>query len=83
MRIIRFGVAACLLFWFTGSLLPCMAVHAFNNAIAIVFGSQAKAETAGGHKSGRGQAQAGFVLGIVAVVGSIINMIVTAAIIAS
>jgi uncharacterized protein len=30
-----FGVAACLLFWFTGSLLPCVAVHAFNNAIAI------------------------------------------------
>jgi membrane protease YdiL (CAAX protease family) len=30
-----FGVAACLLFWFTGSLLPCIAVHAFNNALAI------------------------------------------------
>ena len=30
-----FGVAACLLFWFTGSLLPCIAVHAFNNAIAM------------------------------------------------
>jgi CAAX protease family protein len=29
-----FGVAACLLFWFTGSLLPCIAVHAFNNAMA-------------------------------------------------
>ncbi len=51
--------------------------------IAIVFGRQAKTETAGGRKSGRGQAQAGFVLGIVAVVGAIINMIVTAAIIAS
>jgi len=51
--------------------------------IAIVFGRQAKADTAGGRKSGRGQAQAGFVLGIVAVGGSIINMIVTAAIIAS
>ena len=30
-----FGVAACLLFWFTGSLLPCIAVHAFNNALAM------------------------------------------------
>ena len=30
-----FGIAACLLFWFTGSLLPCIAVHAFNNAIAM------------------------------------------------
>ena len=30
-----FGVAACLLFWFTGSLLPSIAVHAFNNAIAM------------------------------------------------
>ena len=30
-----FGVAACLLFWFTGSLLPVIAVHAFNNAIAM------------------------------------------------
>ena len=34
-------------------------------------------------KSGRGQAQASFVLGIVAIIGSIINMIVAAAIIAS
>ena len=30
-----FGVAACLLFWFTGSLLPCIAVHAFNNGLAM------------------------------------------------
>ena len=30
-----FGVFACLLFWFTGSLLPCIAVHAFNNALAM------------------------------------------------
>lgn len=29
-----FGFFACLLFWFTGSLLPCIAVHAFNNALA-------------------------------------------------
>jgi len=28
-----FGFAACLLFWFTGSLLPCVVVHAFNNAL--------------------------------------------------
>ena len=30
-----FGFAACLLFWFTGSLLPCVAVHAFNNALVM------------------------------------------------
>jgi len=29
-----FGFFACMLFWFTGSLLPCIAVHAFNNALA-------------------------------------------------
>jgi len=28
-----FGVFACLLFWFTGSLLPCVALHAMNNAL--------------------------------------------------
>jgi hypothetical protein len=51
--------------------------------IAIVFGRQAREETASGRKSGRGKAQAGFVLGIVAVVLSVIAMIVNAAIIAS
>ena len=30
-----FGFAACLLFWFTGSLLPCVGLHALNNAIVI------------------------------------------------
>jgi membrane protease YdiL (CAAX protease family) len=30
-----FGFFACLLFWFTGSLLPCVAVHAFNNALVM------------------------------------------------
>jgi uncharacterized protein len=30
-----FGFAACLLFWFTGSLLPCAGLHALNNAIVI------------------------------------------------
>ena len=30
-----FGFAACMLFWFTGSLLPCIAVHAFNNAMVM------------------------------------------------
>ena len=30
-----FGFGACVIFWFTGSLLPCIAVHAFNNAIAM------------------------------------------------
>jgi membrane protease YdiL (CAAX protease family) len=28
-----FGFGQCLLFWFTGSLLPCIALHAFNNAL--------------------------------------------------
>jgi uncharacterized protein len=28
-----FGFTACLLFWFTGSLLPCIALHAMNNAL--------------------------------------------------
>ena len=28
-----FGFAACMLFWFTGSLLPCVALHAMNNAL--------------------------------------------------
>jgi membrane protease YdiL (CAAX protease family) len=30
-----FGFAACMLFWFTGSLLPSVAVHAFNNALVL------------------------------------------------
>ena len=29
-----FGFGACLLFWFTGSLLPSIALHSLNNAIA-------------------------------------------------
>jgi membrane protease YdiL (CAAX protease family) len=29
------GFVACLLFWFTGSLLPCVGLHALNNAIVI------------------------------------------------
>ena len=28
-----FGFVACMLFWFTGSLLPCVALHAMNNAL--------------------------------------------------
>jgi len=28
-----FGFVACMLFWFTGSLLPCIALHAMNNAL--------------------------------------------------
>jgi CAAX protease family protein len=37
-----FGFGACLLFWFTGSLLPCVAVHSINNALvlAVVTGGQ-------------------------------------------
>jgi membrane protease YdiL (CAAX protease family) len=30
-----FGFGACLLFWFTGSLLPCVGLHAANNAIVV------------------------------------------------
>lgn len=30
-----FGFGACLLRWFTGSLLPGVAIHAFNNAIVL------------------------------------------------
>src|SRR4051794_36538242 len=30
-----FGFGACLLFWFTGSLLPGIAIHSFNNAIVL------------------------------------------------
>jgi membrane protease YdiL (CAAX protease family) len=28
-----FGFGACLLYWFTGSLLPCVSLHALNNGI--------------------------------------------------
>ena len=30
-----FGVFACMLFWFTGSLLPCIALHAMHNALVV------------------------------------------------
>lgn len=35
-----FGFGACLLFWFTGSLLPAVGLHALNNGIAagVMFG---------------------------------------------
>jgi membrane protease YdiL (CAAX protease family) len=33
-----FGFGACLLFWFTGSLLPCVALHAGNNALVMSVG---------------------------------------------
>jgi uncharacterized protein len=32
---VAFGFGACLLFWFTGSLLPGVALHALNNALVI------------------------------------------------
>jgi membrane protease YdiL (CAAX protease family) len=32
-----FGFGACLLYWFTGSLLPGVAVHSVNNALALTF----------------------------------------------
>ncbi len=33
--LIILGIALCLLFWRTGSLLPCIAVHSINNAISF------------------------------------------------
>jgi membrane protease YdiL (CAAX protease family) len=33
-----FGFGACLLYWFTGSLLPCVGLHAANNAIVMSVG---------------------------------------------
>jgi membrane protease YdiL (CAAX protease family) len=33
-----FGFGACLLFWFTGSLLPCVGLHAANNALVMTVG---------------------------------------------
>jgi uncharacterized protein len=33
-----FGFGACLLFWFTGSLLPCVGLHAANNALVMSVG---------------------------------------------
>jgi membrane protease YdiL (CAAX protease family) len=30
-----FGVALCLILWRTGSLIPCIMLHAFNNSIAF------------------------------------------------
>ena len=32
---VAFGFGACLLFWFTGSLLPGIALHALNNALVV------------------------------------------------
>src|SRR3954454_7233959 len=68
------GVAAAFLIAVVGLIL---------GIIAIVFGRQAKKDVARNGKSGGAQAQAGFVLGIIALVGSIINMIIAAPIIAS
>ena len=48
-----------------------------------MFGRQARADIARSRKSGRAQAQAGVVLGVIAVIGSIVNMAIAAAIIAS
>ena len=53
--LILLGVALCLLFWRTGSLLPCIAVHAINNSISfsatkslppVAFGAVVLASTA-------------------------------------
>ena len=62
-------------------LLPILGL--ILGVIAIVFGRQARADIARSRKSGRAQAQAGFVLGVIAVIGSIVNMVIAAAIIAS
>jgi membrane protease YdiL (CAAX protease family) len=53
--LILLGLALCLLFWRTGSLLPCIALHAINNSISfaatkslppVVFGAVVLASTA-------------------------------------
>ncbi|MEN3281232.1 MAG: protease family protein [Solirubrobacteraceae bacterium] len=48
---VAFGFGACLLFWFTGSLLPGIALHSIHNAlvvsIAIGWGWQVPLATAG------------------------------------
>jgi hypothetical protein len=62
-------------------LLPLLGL--ILGVIAIVFGRQARSDIARTRKSGRAQAQAGFVLGIIAVIGSFVNMMIAAAIIAS
>lgn len=36
---VLFGFGACLLLWFTGSLLPCVALHALNNSIVVAVAS--------------------------------------------
>ncbi len=33
--LVAFGVLLCLVYWKTGSLIPCMALHALNNAISF------------------------------------------------
>ena len=33
--LVAFGVFLCLLYWKTASLIPCMALHAFNNSISF------------------------------------------------
>jgi len=35
--LVAFGALLCLVYWKTGSLIPCMALHAFNNAISFGF----------------------------------------------
>ena len=35
--LVVFGFSLCLLYWKSGSLIPCMALHAFNNAISFGF----------------------------------------------
>ena len=52
-----FGFGACLLFWLTRSLLPCIGLHAFNNGLVI----------AGGLHWGAAAALAGFAAPIVAI----------------
>jgi membrane protease YdiL (CAAX protease family) len=35
--LVVFGAALCFLYWKTRSLIPCMALHAFNNAVSFGF----------------------------------------------
>jgi membrane protease YdiL (CAAX protease family) len=35
--LVVFGFALCILYWKSGSLIPCMALHAFNNSVSFGF----------------------------------------------
>jgi hypothetical protein len=45
-----FGFGACLLFWFTGSLLPCVAPYAGNDALVMSVGRRLDVGGPGGDR---------------------------------